>query len=231
MAQGSAKLDGAVLPMPAYANTEALHSSQRRAGGSAAAGTATSVLPAGLPPPPAEQVRGRGSLSLLPRDGCRQPVTHGCPVQVAARQEQAKAAGSNVWCDFKIAPNWHFVSTAPHWVQVEGLLGRTLATALMWSQCVKKQAASKVLRQPSPTAALEVGASSSFPASPFLPGAAQAACASDAAAQPGLAAAPLLSDASSHSSSGSRLMPIHEVRMPPQHCITRSPHVRSCIAH
>ena len=65
MAQGSAKLDGATLPVPTYANTEALHSSQRGSGGNAAAGVAPSATPAGVPPPPAEQVRGHGSLSLL----------------------------------------------------------------------------------------------------------------------------------------------------------------------
>ena len=75
-----------------------------------------------------------------------------------------------------------------------------------------------MLGQPSPTAVLEVGASSSFPALPHLPGAAQAACAGDAAAQPGLAIASVLSDASSHSSGGSRLMPIHKVRVPPHSC-------------
>ena len=78
-----------------------------------------------------------------------------------------------------------------------------------------------MLGQPSPTAVLEVGASSSFPPSPFLPGAAQAACAGDAAAQPGQAAVPLLSDASSHSSTGSRLMPIYEVRARCQHYTNR----------
>lgn len=88
MAQGSAKLDGKELPAPTYANTEALHSSQRGAGGSAAAGAAPSAPPAGPPPPPAEQVRAHGSLTLLPRDGCRQRVTHGTP---CASRCQARA--------------------------------------------------------------------------------------------------------------------------------------------
>ena len=126
---------------------------------------------------------------------------------------------------------------------MEGLVERTLANRTdVVPVCLYNQAASKGLGQPSPTAVLEVGASSSFPASPFLPGAAQAACAGDATAQPGLAAAPLLSDASSHSSSGSRLMPIHEVRALPQRCIRRSacaqlqcslthPCVRWCFLH
>lgn len=159
----------------------------------------------------------------------------GHPAQVAARQEQAKAAVSTISRDLLTAPSLSDVLLAPNRVRMEGLAVRASASALTWSQCTKNQAASKALgQQPSPTAVLEVGASSSFPASPFLPGAAQAACASDAAAQPGLAVASVLSDASSHSSTGSRLMPIHEVRARCQRCIRGNhvdAHVRSCIAH